>query len=450
MNERNVCIGDIISVGSEVILQVALPRTPCYKLNHRFSLKHFAPKTSSTSRTGWYYRVLQEGSVSAGDELRLVDRKWPKWTIERVQEYLHRNLEDHEMNRELSEVEALGEESRGQFTKRLEKERRRATKSKESNTWRNFKITGLSMAAPDVVHVKMEAETPDPEADGPRLGAHARLRLPSGLVRSYSIVSAGSGSQNAANGFELGIKREQQSRGGSKWFHDIAKVGDVIEVGTITAGIKPPSSPSAHHFIVGGIGITAFLALLETLHAVNYTYKVHYAIRSMDAVPFRDRLEKFEDQVEYYDASRGQRMDVKAVVSTMPWNSFLYVCGPARMMDAVKKAAEESGLSEDEVHYEAFGADATGDPFEAQIGGPDGKIVEVEGEDSLLETLRRSGFDMPSSCEVGNCGTCKVGVREGRVEHRGTALTSEEQKDAMLSCVSRGVGRIVIDVENCC
>ena len=64
MNERNVCIGDIVSVGTDgLILQVSLPRQPCFKLNHRFQLKNFAPNTYKLSRTGWYYRVLQEGTI---------------------------------------------------------------------------------------------------------------------------------------------------------------------------------------------------------------------------------------------------------------------------------------------------------------------------------------------------------------------------------------------------
>ena len=67
MNERNVCIGDIVSVGTDgVLLQVSLPRQPCFKLNHRFQLKNFAPNTYKLSRTGWYYRVLQEGTIQVG------------------------------------------------------------------------------------------------------------------------------------------------------------------------------------------------------------------------------------------------------------------------------------------------------------------------------------------------------------------------------------------------
>ena len=104
MNERNMCIGDVIEVGGEdgVLLQVSLPRQPCFKLNHRFRLSHFTPETWKKSRTGWYYRVLKEGWVQVGDELKLVERKYPDWTIERIQEYLHRDKENLPMLIEVS------------------------------------------------------------------------------------------------------------------------------------------------------------------------------------------------------------------------------------------------------------------------------------------------------------------------------------------------------------
>lgn len=89
MNEWNVCIGDKIRVGS-VLLQVSLPRQPCFKLNHRFGIKGFARETWERSWTGWYYRVLEEGWMCVGDEVVLVERIHPSWTIERVQGVFHR------------------------------------------------------------------------------------------------------------------------------------------------------------------------------------------------------------------------------------------------------------------------------------------------------------------------------------------------------------------------
>jgi MOSC domain-containing protein YiiM len=96
MNERNVCIGDIVRIGGQdgVLLQISLPRQPCFKLNHRFGLKGFAAQTWKKSRTGWYYRVLEEGWIEVGDKVTLVKRIYHDWTIERVQEYLHRDKDN--------------------------------------------------------------------------------------------------------------------------------------------------------------------------------------------------------------------------------------------------------------------------------------------------------------------------------------------------------------------
>ena len=139
-------------------------------------------------------------------------------------------------------------------------------------------------------------------------------------------------------------------------------------------------------------------------------------------------------------------MDIGKIVKTLPWNSHLYVCGPNRMMEATKAAADENCIPPGEVHYEAFAADVSGDPFEAEVANKGGKIVKVGEDESLLEALRREFGDVPSSCEVGNCGTCKVTLRSGAVDHRGVALLPEEKETAMLACVSRGIGRIGIEV----
>jgi ferredoxin len=60
--------------------------------------------------------------------------------------------------------------------------------------------------------------------------------------------------------------------------------------------------------------------------------------------------------------------------------------------------------------------------------------------------LRDAGLEVSSSCEVGNCGTCRVEVLKGRIDHRGSGLMDWEKGTAMLSCVSRGIGSIVVDV----
>ncbi|KAJ4185420.1 hypothetical protein NW755_008416 [Fusarium falciforme] len=444
MNERNVCIGDTISVGPEVLLQVSLPRQPCFKLNHRFSLKNFAPVTYQTSRTGWYYRVLREGFVSVGDELRLVERQWPKWTVERVQEYLHRNTDNLEMNEELSTLEVLGQESRGQFLKRVARARRKNRK----DAWKDYRIINRKMETARVVSLVLQAVTPDPEAEKFVPGSHARLKLPNGFTRSYSIVSTADKKDkaNVGNVFELGVALDDKSRGGSRYLHDHAQLGNVIQVGRITSDVVPAKSASTHVFIAGGIGITAFMDLLKRYYTIHWALKLHYAVRSVEEFPYRDRLEALGDDVVVYDGSKGERMDIEAIVKALPWNSHLYVCGPTRMMAAAKEAVQKHSIPANEVHFERFAAEVSGDAFEVQVVNRGDKLVRVDGEESLLEVLRREFDDVPSSCEVGNCGTCKVKVESGRVEHRGTALSEEERRRGMLACISRGIGRIAIEL----
>ncbi|RYP53757.1 hypothetical protein DL768_001357 [Monosporascus sp. mg162] len=476
MNERNVCIGDIVSVGDDgVLLQVSLPRQPCFKLNHRFQLKNFAPITYKLSRTGWYYRVLHEGTIQtwhieklpsskreqAGDEIRLVERKWPQWTIERVQEYLHRNQDDAVMNEELSKIEAMGDEARGTFLKRVAKFKAKkkraaasgaaAATSEDYDTaaavekWRDYRIVEKKMQTPRIASFVLEAVDPLPQEAGDwGTAAHARLRLPGGLVRTYSIVSGSS-----ADRFELGIALADPGRGGSAYLHRTAHAGDLLQVGRITTDVKPAAAASCHVFIVGGIGITAFLSMIEAYREIHWETTLHYAVRDAADVPFRDRVvDGLGDSLRLYDASRGERMDVAAIFRGLPWNAHVYVCGPLRMMEEAKRAARECGLGEDEVHFEAFEAETGGDPFEVEVANKgSSRVLRVGGEETLLEVLRREfgEGDVASSCEVGNCGTCKVSVRSGRVDHRGTALLEDEKADSMLSCVSRGIGRITIE-----
>lgn len=73
LHESNVCLGDIHKIGS-VLLQVSQPRKPCWKIARRWSNKKFTNEIYKTGLTGWYYRVLQEGFVEAGDEVSVVSQ----------------------------------------------------------------------------------------------------------------------------------------------------------------------------------------------------------------------------------------------------------------------------------------------------------------------------------------------------------------------------------------
>lgn len=72
------------------LLQVSLPRQSCFKLKQRFGVKNFAPETHRENKTGWYYRVPKQGYISAGMELRVMERPHPTWSVARLQHFVHR------------------------------------------------------------------------------------------------------------------------------------------------------------------------------------------------------------------------------------------------------------------------------------------------------------------------------------------------------------------------
>lgn len=81
LSERNVHIGDVFQMGSAV-LQVSQPRSPCWKINHRFDAERMSMHVAKERITGWYYRVLQPGFIEAGDRIELLERQTERFSID--------------------------------------------------------------------------------------------------------------------------------------------------------------------------------------------------------------------------------------------------------------------------------------------------------------------------------------------------------------------------------
>lgn len=184
------------------------------------------------------------------------------------------------------------------------------------------------------------------------------------------------------------------------------------------------------------------------MNQVNYSFEIHWAVRGPDEMPFfKDMVEIYGDRVHVYDGVKTGRLPIRDILETRKWNSHLYVCAGPNLSSSIQRISKELGIPDKEMHYEAFQAETGGDPFTVEIKGKDelGKLLVGE-EETLLEVLRRVGLEVDSSCEVGNCGTCRVKVCEGVVLDRGVGLGEEMEERGMLSCVSRGVGHIVVEV----
>lgn len=98
-SEHDVCLGDRIRAGT-ALLEVSQGRMPCWKLSDRFAVAELALRVQQSGRTGWYYRVLEEGVVSAGDSLQLVERQFADWSLARLSAVLFDKRVESELLRE--------------------------------------------------------------------------------------------------------------------------------------------------------------------------------------------------------------------------------------------------------------------------------------------------------------------------------------------------------------
>ena len=117
LTETTVCVGDIWSVG-DALIQVSQPRQPCWKLARKWGVKDLTARVVRTGRTGWYFRVLREGTVSAGARLTLLDRQYPAWTIQAANDVMHGRPVDVDASAALGTIPALSRAWRGTLTSR--------------------------------------------------------------------------------------------------------------------------------------------------------------------------------------------------------------------------------------------------------------------------------------------------------------------------------------------
>jgi MOSC domain-containing protein YiiM len=83
MLEADLCVGDVHRIGS-ARLQVCQPRQPCFKLALRFDDKRLPKAMVRSGRSGWYYRVLETGTISPDDAVILESRPNPGFPFERL------------------------------------------------------------------------------------------------------------------------------------------------------------------------------------------------------------------------------------------------------------------------------------------------------------------------------------------------------------------------------
>lgn len=118
LTEENAHIGDVYHIGSAV-LQVSQPRVPCFKVNLRIGRSDALERVRETLCTGFYFRVLQEGFVAAGDAITLVSRPPNAISVARANWIHHRQPENWAAARQLLAAPELAESWREHLRQRL-------------------------------------------------------------------------------------------------------------------------------------------------------------------------------------------------------------------------------------------------------------------------------------------------------------------------------------------
>ena len=118
IKEENVYIGDIHKIGT-VIFEVSQPREPCWKISKKHNNKTFTKHIYDTGRTGWYYRVLEEGQIQKDDEVELLKRVDNSINILKANDVLHHPNENKELVDYLLNLDILGKPFRNSLKRKI-------------------------------------------------------------------------------------------------------------------------------------------------------------------------------------------------------------------------------------------------------------------------------------------------------------------------------------------
>jgi tetrachlorobenzoquinone reductase len=277
-------------------------------------------------------------------------------------------------------------------------------------------------------------------------GAHIDLHLPRGMIRQYSLPTI----DPASSRYVIGVKRDPNSRGGSRYLHEEVRVGATLNISHPRNDFPVVETAGRSVFIAGGIGITPIRSMVRHLHERGRPWELHYACRTRAQAAFADELGALGASRLHIDEERGGVLPIETIVAATPADAHLYFCGPEPMRLAFEKAVAERPRSQ--VHVELFGnptaVKAQAGSYVVELARSRRTFVIPTGE-TILDVLRTAGIAVRSSCEQGICGTCETAVLSGMPDHRDAVLSERERAEGrtMMICCSGSRGdRLVLDL----
>lgn len=489
--DDQVYIGDCYRIGS-ALFEVTQPRVTCYRVGIRMNEPRMPALLVEHHRPGFYFRVLEEGEVGAGDEIAKISDGAERMSVAETDALLY--LGDHscaQLERALR-IPALPAGWRNSFQALLEQ-------TLEGQATGN---PGLSVVSPPPAWTgfrSMRVERIEREsasvfslvlvsADGEPLatalpGQFVVLRLPvqpgaPQVLRSYSLSDLPSSGH-----YRVSIKQEQNGVG-STYLGTQIKTGSILEVSAPRGSFTLASGSDAVVLLSAGVGVTPVLAMLHALAAEKSDQPVWWlhGARNREEHPFveesRALLRGLKDGHSYVQYSKPGTADQQGVdfdaaghltVSAfdrigVPRKGQFYLCGPTAFLRDLTAGLAAWGVAADHIHTEIFGAlDSTTPGIKAATHSPHlpaepaGTGPEVSFARSgvtlpwnakyrsLLELAEACDVAVRWSCRSGVCHTCETPMIAGDVGYDPEPL-DRPAKGTVLVCCSRPRGEVVLDL----
>ena len=494
LSDHEVCIGDRYRIGGAVF-EVTQPRVTCYRVGIRMNEPQMAALLVAHGRPGFYFRVLEEGEVEAGDEILQVAAGPERVTVSGVNALLYMPGHPKSQLEQALRIPALSAGWRASFEALLEREQSGGAVTGNPGlapaaglppAWAGFRPLLVSRKHRESSSVTSLVLEP---ADGRPLraalpGQFIVLRLrpaPDGpaLLRSYSLSG-----EPRDDRYRVSVKRETHGAAGA-YIDTQVRVGDVLDVsaprGSFT--LKPGDGPVI--LLSAGVGATPVLAMLHALAAGASQREVWwiYGARDGGEHPFAAEtrtllkvLPRSRSHIRYsspgpadrpaVDFDATGRLDVRVLRELgVPCDADFYLCGPPAFMSDLTADLAAWGVAADRVHTEMFGSGPSKTPGVAAApyrpphlpDGPAGAGPLVSFARSSLNVRWGSAFqsllelaeecDVPVrwSCRTGVCHTCETGLIVGAVGYRPDPVEPPADGNVLICC-SQPQGDIVIDL----
>ncbi|GCE22534.1 MOSC and FAD-binding oxidoreductase domain-containing protein [Dictyobacter kobayashii] len=493
--DDEVCIGDQYRIGN-ALFEVTQPRVTCYRVGIRMNEPRMAALLVAHRKPGFYFRVLEEGEVEAGNEITKVATGPEHMTVTEINSLLYLSGHSQAQLERALRIPALSPGWKHSFEALLEQvatgsaaggNAGLAAASSQPPAWQGFrplKVSRIERESDSVLSLVLVAANEQPLAAA-LPGQFIVLRLRPNpdtppLLRNYSLSSAPD-----AKSYRVSVKLEEHGAG-SGYVHHQVRVGDVLDAsaprGTFT---YRPQGEGPIVLLSAGVGATPVLSMLHALTMEISSREVWwlYGARNHNEHPFaqeaRQLLARLANSHSHIRYSRpdvqdhpGQDFDAPGHINIavleeigVPRTADFYLCGPPLFLQDLTAGLTNWGIPGNQIHSESFGQgtpltpgvvktvlQAPHPPVGATGTGPSisfarsGLTVHWDPAfQSLLEFAEACDVPVRWSCRTGVCHNCESGLIAGSVSYQPEPLEPPAAGNVLICC-SQPTGEIVIDL----